>query len=52
MVQYERGDSWLKYDDRIPFKLSFGLAVFINRKEKKRLEMETKEVDEETPLLA
>jgi hypothetical protein len=38
-------------ESRIPFNFSFGLAVFMKRREKKRLEMETKGVDEETPLL-
>jgi hypothetical protein len=33
-------------------KLSFALAVFVNRREKKRLEKESKEIDEESPLLA
>ena len=36
---------------RIPFKLCVGFAIVLKRKERKRLEMETKEVDEETPLL-
>lgn len=35
----------------IPFNLSLGLAVFMRRSERQRMEMMSKEVDEETPLL-
>lgn len=36
---------------RLPFNLCVGFAIVLKRKERKRLEMETKELGEETPLL-